>query len=82
MRIWYNLSSYGSGFIHEVIAEGRGLQGRRQELRKSRVSTIKNVLITLAVAIQRFLAAFPPAGLGQPQKDCPNLNNLSVEEFQ
>ena len=34
-----------------VIAEGRGLQVRRQKLRKSRVSTIKNVLITFVVAI-------------------------------
>jgi hypothetical protein len=43
------------------IAEGRGqkaegrrqkAEGRRQKLRKSRVSTIKNVLITLAVAIK------------------------------
>jgi hypothetical protein len=36
------------------IAEGRRqrAEGRRQKLRKSRVSTIKNVLITLAVAIQ------------------------------
>ena len=37
----------------EAIAEGRRhrAEGRRQKLRKSRVSTIKNVLITLAVAI-------------------------------
>jgi hypothetical protein len=35
------------------MAEGRRhrAEGRRQKLRKSRVSTIKNVLITLAVAI-------------------------------
>jgi hypothetical protein len=35
------------------IAQGRRhrAEGRRQKLRKSRVSTIKNVLITLAVAI-------------------------------
>jgi hypothetical protein len=37
-----------------VIAEGRRhrAEGRRQKLSKSRVSTIKNVPITLAVAIE------------------------------
>jgi hypothetical protein len=38
----------------KVIAEDSRAEGRRQKLRKSRVSTIKNVLITLAVAISLF----------------------------
>jgi hypothetical protein len=36
----------------------------------------------LCMKLQRFLAAFPPTGLGQPQKDCPKLTNLCVEKFK
>ena len=35
------------------IAKGSYAEGRRQKLRESRVSTIKNILITLALAIRK-----------------------------